>query len=64
LHPATVAALDQAGLLDAAARQALAAVAHPSLRNFRGIVTGDARAIVVLDKIDRPLGRAGRPQGQ
>ena len=60
LHPATVAALDQAGLLDAVAHEALAALAHPTLRNFRGIVTGEARAIVVLDKIDRPLRLAAR----
>jgi len=64
LHPATVAALDQAGLLDATARQALADVAHPALRNFRGIVTGDARAVVVLDKIDRPLNRPGQSPAQ
>jgi L-asparaginase II len=64
LHPATVAALEQAGLVDTAARQALAQVAHPELHNVRGLVTGDARAIVVLDKVDRPVRSAGRRAGK
>jgi L-asparaginase II len=52
LHPATVATLEQVGLLDAAARHALADWAEPTLRNFRGMVTGNARSVVVLDKAD------------
>ncbi len=51
LHPATVAVLDQLGLLDAAARDALGKWGHPVVRNYRGIPTGDVRATVVLDKI-------------
>jgi L-asparaginase II len=64
LHPATVAALEQIGVLDAHARQALAEAAHPTLRNFAGLVTGDARAVVVLDKTDRPLNRLKSPDSQ
>lgn len=59
--PAVVAALDQLGLLDAAAREALAPLARPALRNVRGTVVGDARAVLVLDKrlpVDAPA--AGR----
>jgi len=55
LHPATVAALDQLGLLDAEARGALAPWAAPALRNYQGLSTGEGRAVLVLDKIDRPL---------
>jgi L-asparaginase II len=51
LHPATVAVLDQLGLVDDAAAQALSAWGHPPVRNYRGITTGDIRAAVVLDKI-------------
>lgn len=52
LHAATVGVLDQLGLLDGAARQALAALATPELRNLRGIPTGHIRSVVVLDKVD------------
>jgi L-asparaginase II len=55
LHPATVAILDQLGLVDDAAREGLAAWVRPQLRNYRGQVTGEARAVVVLDKKDRSL---------
>jgi L-asparaginase II len=55
LHPATVAALDQLGLLDADGRAALATWGRPQLRNYRGTVTGEARPAVVLDKTDRML---------
>ena len=55
LHPATVAVLDQLGLLDADARAALAGLGRPQLRNCRGTVTGEARAAVVLDKASRRL---------
>ena len=51
LHPATVSVLDQLSLLDSHAATALEKWAHPSVRNYRGTVTGDARATVVLDKV-------------
>jgi len=51
LHPATVAVLEQLDLLDEAAKNALAPWGHPQVKNYRGIVTGDVRAAVVLDKI-------------
>jgi L-asparaginase II len=56
LHPATFAVLEQVGVLDASGREDLAQWGRPTLRNLRGIVTGDAHSVVVLDKIDRPLG--------
>ena len=55
LLPATIAALDQAGLLDAAARAALAPLAAPTLRNYRGLTVGEERPVVVLDKGARNL---------
>src|SRR5262249_52500271 len=50
LYPAVVSVLDQLGLLDASARAELARWGHPTLSNYRGIVTGDVHGIVVLDK--------------
>jgi len=50
LHPATVATLDQAGLLDDDARSSLARWARPKVHNYRGVVTGEVAAVVVLDK--------------
>jgi hypothetical protein len=55
LAPAVVSVLDQAGLLDAQARATLAPLAAPTLRNYRGLTTGDVRPVVVLDKDDRRL---------
>ncbi len=55
LHPATVATLEQLGLLDGPARAALAELGQPAVRNYRGIVTGEVRSVVVLDKCDRRL---------
>jgi L-asparaginase II len=64
LHPATIAVLDQLGLLDAAQRAELAAWREPAVRNYRGIITGIVRPVVLLDKAsgkaphtgtDRPL---------
>ncbi len=52
LHAATIGVLDQLGLLDGPARQALAHLAAPALRNLRGIATGQIRSVVVLDKVD------------
>jgi L-asparaginase II len=51
LHPASVAVLGQLELLDEAARVALAGWARPPIKNYRGIVTGDIRPAVVLDKV-------------
>jgi L-asparaginase II len=48
LYPATVAVLDQLGLLDDAARQVLAPWSRPAMTNYRGIVTGEIRPSVVL----------------
>jgi L-asparaginase II len=53
LHPATVAVLEQLGLLDGRQREALARWRQPTVRNCRGIVTGEVRPLVVLDKSDR-----------
>ena len=50
LHPATVATLDQLGLLDASQRAELAEWREPLVRNYRGTVTGQVRPKVVLDK--------------
>ncbi|MET0346194.1 MAG: asparaginase [Casimicrobiaceae bacterium] len=50
LHPAVIAVLEQLGLVDAQARAALDAWRQPAVRNYRGIVTGDVQATVVLDK--------------
>jgi L-asparaginase II len=50
LHPATVAVLEQLGLLDDAARAKLAVWGRPTLKNYRGLPTGDIRGVVVLDK--------------
>jgi L-asparaginase II len=50
LHPATVAALDQLGLLDAAQRSALAAWREPEIRNDRGLPTGRVTPAVMLEE--------------
>ena len=64
LYPATVATLDQLGLLDAEARHMLAPWGTPTLRNYRGTAVGDARGIVVLDKVDRALQPVGAAPGE
>lgn len=48
LHPATVAVLDQLGLLDDTQRSELSAWREPVLRNYRGIVTGKVSPAVDL----------------
>jgi L-asparaginase II len=63
LHPATVAVLDQLGLLDDAQREALVPWSEPPVRNCRGIVTGRIKPLVVLDKgapasVSKPCGEA------
>jgi L-asparaginase II len=50
LYPAVVSVLDQLGLLDAPARDALAPWGRRALANYRGTVTGEVRSAVVLDK--------------
>jgi len=50
LHPATVAVLDQLGLLDAAKRGALAAWLRPAIRNYRGLTTGHVEPVVALER--------------
>ncbi|TMH01822.1 MAG: asparaginase [Betaproteobacteria bacterium] len=49
LHPATVAVLDQLGLLDDAQRSELAAWREPLIRNYRGTVTGRIAPAVRLE---------------
>ena len=44
LHPATVATLDLLGLLDAPQRAALASWREPTIRNYRGLMTGQRAA--------------------
>ena len=55
LLPATIATLEQAGLVDAAARNLLSPLSTPTLRNYRGLAVGQERPVVVLDKADRAL---------
>lgn len=50
LYPAVIAVLEALGVVDTPARELLVGWGHPSVRNYRGIVTGDVRATVVLDK--------------
>jgi L-asparaginase II len=64
LHPATVAVLDQLGLLDLAARAELAVWGHPTLKNYRGTPTGDIQALVVLDKPDPATATVARKVGE
>ncbi|MEP6657418.1 MAG: asparaginase [Betaproteobacteria bacterium] len=52
LLPATVAVLDQLGLLDPDQRAALAPWREPVVRNYRGTPTGHVRAVVALEKTD------------
>ena len=51
LHPATVAVLDQLGVLDEARRRALAAWREPLVTNYRGVVTGQVHPVVDLQRI-------------
>ncbi len=48
LHPATVAVLDQLGLLDDAQRAELLDWREPAIRNYRGTVTGKVSPVVEL----------------
>ncbi len=48
LHPATVAVLDQLGLLNDAQREELSAWREPAIRNYRGTVTGKVSPVVEL----------------
>ena len=51
LHAVTLAVLGQLGLVDPAAATALAPLRTPPIQNCRGVLTGQIRATVVLDKI-------------
>jgi L-asparaginase II len=48
LHPATVAVLDQLGLLGEAQRMELSTWREPIIRNYRGIITGRVSPVVHL----------------
>ncbi len=48
LYPAVVAVLEQLGLVDTTARQALAAWGRRTVRNYRGTATGEIRPAVIL----------------
>jgi L-asparaginase II len=50
LHPATVAVLDQLGLLDAEQRAQLERWREPVIRNYRGVATGRVIPEVILEK--------------
>jgi L-asparaginase II len=66
LHPATVAVLDQLGLLDADQRAALAGWREPTVRNYRGIATGRVVPAVVIraaGAVVQRLSRAGTAPG-
>jgi len=52
LYPAIVAVLDALGLVDGPARQVLAPWATRTVRNYRGIETGDVRPAVDLRPFD------------
>jgi L-asparaginase II len=51
LYPAIVAVLEQLGLVDAAAREALAPWGRRTIRNYRGTATGEVRPAVVLSEL-------------
>jgi L-asparaginase II len=50
LYPAIVAVLEQLGLVDAAAGEILAPWGRRAVRNYRGLETGEVRAVVELDQ--------------
>jgi L-asparaginase II len=50
LHPATVAVLEQLGLLDRERREALGAWKEPAIRNGRGLTTGRVQPVVELQR--------------
>ena len=50
LYPAIVAVLEQLGLVDGVARAILAPWARRAVRNYRGLETGEVRAVVDLDQ--------------
>jgi L-asparaginase II len=51
LHPATVAVLDQLGLLDAQQQATLATWREPIIRNYRGLITGRVEPAVRLERL-------------
>jgi L-asparaginase II len=64
LHPATVAVLDQLGLLDQEQRTALAGWREPVVHNYRGIATGSVRPLVVIAPVSGASTGAGNARGQ
>jgi L-asparaginase II len=50
LHPATVAVLEQLGLLDRERSEALGAWKEPAIRNGRGLTTGRVQPVVELQR--------------
>ena len=61
LLPSVVAVLDQLGLLDEAAHEALASWGRRPIRNYRGTQTGEIRPAVRLDGPGSAQDAAGRP---
>jgi L-asparaginase II len=51
LYPAIVAVLEALGVVDAAARQVLAPWARRTIRNYRGLETGEVRPVIDLGQI-------------
>jgi L-asparaginase II len=51
LYPAVVSALEQLGLVDPAARDILGPWGRRTVRNYRGLATGEVHGVVVLDKV-------------
>lgn len=60
LHPATVAVLDQLGLLDADQRAELGSWREPVIRNYRGTATGRVTPVVAVDRIAPTAGTRGQ----
>jgi L-asparaginase II len=54
LHPATYSVLEQVGLLDAKRREHLEPYRNPLIRNARGSVAGDVRAVFTLRREHPP----------
>ena len=55
LHPATYSVLDQLGLLDATRREHLEPYRAPIIKNARGNLAGDVRAVFTLQQEHPPI---------
>jgi L-asparaginase II len=55
LHPATYSVLEQLGLLDAKRRDQLEPYRTTAIRNARGTVAGDVRAVFTLQREHTPI---------